>query len=437
MTSNIIYKNNIQEDIKRNIYKIPNKRQNALFFTPPNMGHSSFIQADKIQNTFNSGKEKYKFSNITNNISQKKNKDIKLKGVKKQNISLTFANINKFLNKEVSHKNNNHNQYFSSKIKIKNKYISKIKENINSINAPKKNNIFNNYPKEKKINSNNNYKCFSGNKKTDHDNSVFKTVNTSFIYTDYRQKYNSFLHKDSSCNNHLIKNDLSKTKKNRKFNNTRNNNNNNIYKLKNEIDLSKNFKINKQNEILDREEKNNNQISKNIAINMNMNNSTKLTNISSYVTSEKNINSKKTANEGLSPSNNINLIKEKLLLKFKSNLNDEETQEYESKFLNFELGFSDKVSTENINYLDENLFNNNNVINNECEKPVEEIEKIANEIYNSEYKNKRISYINHRKDKKKSSYLSKDIGLNNDIEELKDGEEIQNVLTLNVNKRNK
>lgn len=72
MTSNIIYKNNIQEDIKRNIYKIPKKRQNALFFTPPNMGHSSFIQADRIQNTFNSGKEKYKFSNITNNISQKK-----------------------------------------------------------------------------------------------------------------------------------------------------------------------------------------------------------------------------------------------------------------------------------------------------------------------------------------------------------------------------
>ena len=152
---------------------------------------------------------------------------------------------------------------------------------------------------------------------------------------------------------------------------------------------------------------------------------------------EKNINSKKTPNEGLSPSNNINLIKEKLLLKFKSNLYEEETPEYESKFLNFELGFSDKVSTENINYLDDNLINNKDVTNNECEKPVEEIEKIANEIYNSEYKNKRISYINHRKDKKKSSYISKDIGLNNDIEELKDGEEIQNVLSLNVNKRNK
>lgn len=437
MTSKIIYNNNIQENIKRNIYKNPKKRQNALFFTPPNMGHSSFIQPEKVQNTFYSGKEKYKFSNITNNISQKKSKDIKLKGVKKQNISLTFANINKFLNKEISHKNSNNNKNFGSKIKIKTKYISKIKENINSINAPKKNNIFNNYPKEKKFNSNNNYKCFSGNKKTDHDNNVFKTVNTSFIYTDYRQKYNSFLHKDLSCNNHLLKNNLSKKNKNRKLNNTRNNNN--VYKLENEIDLSKNFKINKQNEILDREEKNNNQKSKNIAINMNMNmnNSTKLTNISSYVTSEKNKNSKKTPNEGLSPSNNINLIKEKLLLKFKSNLNEEETQEYESKFLNFELGFSDKVSTENNNYLDENLSNNKDMINNECEKPVEEIEKIANELYNSEYKNKRISYINHRKTIKKSSYLSKDIGLNNDIEELKDGEEIQNVLSLNVNRKNK
>ena len=104
MTSKIIYNNNIQENIKRNIYKNPKKRQNALFFTPPNMGHSSFIQPEKVQNTFYSGKEKYKFSNITNNISQKKSKDIKLKGVKKQNISLTFANINKFLNKEISHK---------------------------------------------------------------------------------------------------------------------------------------------------------------------------------------------------------------------------------------------------------------------------------------------------------------------------------------------
>ena len=433
MTSKIIDNHNIQDHLNRNIYKFPNKRQNALFFTPPNMGHSSFIQTEKIQNTFYSGKEKYKFSNITNNISQKKHKNIKLKGVKKQNISLTFANINKLLNKEISHRNNN-NKNFGSKIKIKSKYISKIKENINSINAPKKNNIFNNYPKEKKINSNNNCKCFSGNKKADQDKNVFKTVNTSFIYTDYRQKYNSLLHKDLSCNNHLIKNNLSKKNKNKKLNNTRNNNN--IYKLNNEINISKNFKINRKNEILDREEKNNNQISKNIAINMNMNNSTKLTNISSYVTSEKNINSKKTPNDGLSPSNNINLLKEKLLLKFKSNLNEEETQEYESKFLNFELGISDKVSTDNNYYLDENPTIKKDMNNNECEKPVEEIEKIANEIYNSEYKNKRISYINLRKDKK-NIYISKDIGLNNDIEELKDGEEIQNVLSLNVNKRNK
>ena len=156
---------------------------------------------------------------------------------------------------------------------------------------------------------------------------------------------------------------------------------------------------------------NNNQniVSKNIPINMNMNNmnnSSKLTNISSYVTSEKNINSKKSPNDALNHSNDINLIKEKLLLKFKSDLNENETQEYESKFLNFELGLSEEISNNN---LYENLDNNKDINKDECEKTIEEIEKIANEIYNSEYKNKRISYIKCRKDN--NSIISKDIVL--------------------------
>ena len=60
MNRKIIYKNNTQEELKRNIYKVPKKRQNALFFTPPEMGHSSFVQPEKLQNIFYTGKEKSK-----------------------------------------------------------------------------------------------------------------------------------------------------------------------------------------------------------------------------------------------------------------------------------------------------------------------------------------------------------------------------------------
>lgn len=55
-----------------------------------------------------------------------------------------------------------------------------------------------------------------------------------------------------------------------------------------------------------------------------------------------------------------------------SEIYENEMQDYESKFLNYELGISDKVST--INNLDETI-KKKEAIKNECEKPVEEIEK--------------------------------------------------------------
>lgn len=435
--SKIIYKKNIKEELKRNLYKMPKRRQNALFFIPPEMSYSSFVQAEKLQNFFYSGKEKTIFSNITNNKSKKKTKAIKSKDIKKQNISLNFANINKFLNKEnnnnkYNNKNNNKTNV-SSKLKFKTKYINKIRDNINSMNKTNKNDIIRNYSKE---NKNNNYYYCLGNKKNVNNKSIIKTVNTSFIYTDYRQKYNdnykSLLIKDFSSNKILIRNVFNNNIQSQKSNIDNNKNNNNKSKLETNFSKKKNKQ---QNTLLGRMNNNQNIVSKNIPINMNMNNmnnSSKLTNISSYVTSEKNINSKKSPNDALSPSNNINLIKEKLLLKFKSDLNENETQEYESKFLNFELGFSEKISNNN---LYENLDNNKDINKDECEKSIEEIEKIANEIYNSEYKNKRISYIKRRKDN--NSIISKDIGINKDIEEFKEGEEKQNVLTLYVNRKNK
>ena len=198
----------------------------------------------------------------------------------------------------------------------------------------------------------------------------------------------------------------------------------NKFKRKNNILLK--YKIKKQYMSLNRNENkiNNNYIPKNIPINLNMNNSSKLTNISSYVTSERNNNSKIGQNKILNKNNDINLMKEIFLLKLKSVVNEKDTQEYESHFLNYELGFSDKVSTINNNYLNDKIYNNKDIIGNECEKPAEEIEKIANEIYNSEYRNRRISYLNN-------------LDLNNNIEELKNGEGIQNILSLIVNKKNK
>ena len=73
--------------------------------------------------------------------------------------------------------------------------------------------------------------------------------------------------------------------------------------------------------------------------------------------------------------------------------NGVEAKEYESKFLNYELGVSDKISTSIYN-LDNNNYKNNENTKNECEKPVEEIEKIADQIINkSNYKTKHISFL--------------------------------------------
>ena len=123
------------------------------------------------------------------------------------------------------------------------------------------------------------------------------------------------------------------------------------------------------------------------------------------------------------------------LLNYTIESNGKDTQEYESKFLNYELGESDKLST--LNYTSEynNLKDEN--IKNEYEKPVEEIEEIANQILNnSNYINKRISLLNNRLNNL-NNRMSKEIKIfNDDIEELKKGEGIQKVLTLCISQNN-
>ena len=143
-------------------------------------------------------------------------------------------------------------------------------------------------------------------------------------------------------------------------------------------------------------------------------------------------------------SNNKNQIKK---LEIKENFyksitletNDNNTQEYESKFLNYELGESDKASTLDYN-LESNNKNNIEIIKNECEKTVEEIEKIAYKIINgSSIKNKQYKKMASLNNEFKmgANNFNKDIINNMDIKELKDGEKIHKVLSSFIPKNTK
>ena len=146
-------------------------------------------------------------------------------------------------------------------------------------------------------------------------------------------------------------------------------------------------------------ENNNGNINIKLSKNVNNNISSRQTIFSSYITSKKNILSIIKSNGGSEEKNKKENSLKNLNddMNLESELNDVETKEYESKFLNYELGVSDKISTNNNNYnLDNNNNNykNNEIIKNEFEKPVEEIEKIADQILNkSNYKNKHISFL--------------------------------------------
>ena len=351
--------------------------------------------------------------------------------MKKQNISLC-SNIKSKYN--TSKKKNNINNNYISVSLIKKKYIDEFKENINLMNISEKNKkptIL-----AKKINS---YHNSIKKGRVYNNNILFQTINKSLIHTNLKSKYNniysnSFLNDKLSNNiNQSIKisiNYNSKNNSNRKINTSRRNKKiSNI--IKSDDFLAKKLIFSNHNMNSEAKEKG----QKKKINNTKKDNSSKLTNISS---SDKNEISKKSPIDIPKKSydlKNENFFKKstflerQVTLKMTSEIYENDTQDYESKFLNYELGISDKVST--INNLDETI-KKKEVIKNECEKPVEEIEKKAKEIYNSEYKYK------EKKSEKKiinNNSLSH-INLNNDIEEFKEGEEIQNIFTLYVNKKN-
>ena len=329
---------------------------------------------------------------------------------------MSTSSKNRLFNNELSNKKSFIIHNFNTNLKNKTIKYNKNNNSTNSKSITKK--LFT-LDKDKSINKKGTKIKFKNN-----NNNPFSEK----LKTNNKIIYNSILKNEIGKKNES-KFDLEKNNKNNfeSYNNIFNINKNkiNYNKLNTEYDISKIIKINEQVESLYRKEKNNNSSSNQIKINTNMNNSSKLTNISSHAS---NLNSKK-MQIGLSKKTNddINKLKKIFLLKFKIDSNESETQEYESKFLNYDLGLSDEITTSNNNYLDEKqLFSIKEKNVEEYEKPVEEIEKLANEIYNSQYKTKKMSYIYN---------LMQNIDINDNTEELKEGEKIKTILSLNVNKK--
>jgi len=422
----------IKHDFIKETSKNNNKRQNVLFLKSQDLYISSIINKEKLKSINIDGKEKRKNKNITNGINSKIKQNIKSNCMKKQNISLC-TNIKS--NYNTSRKKNNIDNNYTSVSKIKKKYIDEIKENINLMNVSEK------FNKSKiltqKINSYHNSKKKG---RVYNNNIIFQTINKSLIHTNIKSKYNSIYSNsflNDKCSNHInqsIKvsiNYISKNNSNRKINTSRRNKRiSNI--LKSDVFLAKKLIFNNHNMNSETKEK----IQKKKINNIKKDNSSKLTNISS---SDKNEISKRSPidipkksydlrNENFLKKNSF--LERQAALKMTSEVNENDTQDYESKFLNYELGISDKVST--INNLDETI-KKKEAIKNECEKPVEEIEKKAKEIYNSEYKYKGKTSEKNSINNNSSSHFN----LNNDTEELKEGEEIQNIFTLCVNKKMK
>ena len=424
------------------------KNKKYKYFTLPDadvdIEHSSFAKTNR--------KKSKKLENLNSkfNIKNKKNSASKFINFKRENVLMNNSNLNMFLKYDTSYKKNKRNDMYcnyTSISKIKKKYINKLKEKINPMNIPKKN-IICNFLKAKKEFKTLNFgeKTFSM-KKSFNDSLRLKNIN--YIYSNNNQIINNF-YKKKTQSKFLYNNKNSNifmgigTSIHKKTNNKNDKKNmnkrNNIYgdNLKDETYAQKQI-FNTQSIAYIIKGKDKSKIIQEI----NKNNSSKLTTISSYVTNDKNEflpkSSFKDSNKNINMKKMDFVNKNSILLKeFPLNLTAEiiekdTTQEYESKFLNYELGVSDKVSTI-YDILDENI-KEKEIIKKECEKSVEEIEKIAKEIYNSNTKRK------SKKSKKivnlKKNKILNNFNLNSDIDELKDGEEINDILTFNINNSSK
>ena len=471
MRNKEILKNNHQEShIKNNLQKT-SKRPNALYFLSSTKMIFKSNKPEKIKHIFNN------MDNEKNNKSKKnRTPDNKHYIDIKNNNNTNSKTINSIFNGNPSNykfyirkKNNLNNKSFLNKNK-KNNYIN-VKNNYSTNIFSKLNNTcsLSNYRLIKKIaNKNTNKKKnlnLSMNKskawitlkkkvisKDKKNNNLFDYMNKN-LYKKNNCNYNSFLYKpnfnnltinyknNEKKNNFCYKNSNKKdtTKSTKKLNylvvkkqlkDKSKRNEFNTNKIYTNMNTTTFFKINKKTEDI--------KLAKNRIKNINI--SSKQTIFTTYPNSEKNIFSTIVSNDLIKQSKynkkKLNNIKfnDKFILDYTIDSNGKDTPEYESKFLNYDLGLSDKISS-SIFTLDQNNKNKNN-IKKEYEKPVEEIEKIVNQILNNSHekikKINRLIKINNNKNK-----ISMETALyNDDIEELKKGERIQKVLSLYISKKN-
>lgn len=464
MKNNILFNYNNQGISSNEFSKNKNKRPNAIYYITTRRNIFSYNKPENKNKYVNKNKEKIK--RITNKIRQYINNENYSKSFKNLSISKVDCNKNLSIPKESISKKanfkslNNPNIHFIKKINLNNTNIKKF-----SLQKDKKN-IYQQY-------TNNNYNEIISNKKKlknipniprlkkkiKNKNTSLNNGNLHFSpnYVNFYESRNEIKSLMKEKNLKIAKlNKLSKSFHDNSINIFRNQTitsiNTTKFSLKNKRKIRNNYKTNDINWEKSNQKKliRINKEDINIYLNgiittvnrdtkQNNNISLKPTYFSSFTTSKKYLISPKRFNE---LNNNIKnqikklSIKENLFRNLTLEANDNNTQEYESKFLNYELGASDKMSTLDYN-LDSNNKNNDESIKNECEKPVEEIEKIAYQIINgSSIKSKQYKKMEvfNNELKMDSKIINKDVINNVDMDELKDGETIHNVLSLSITK---
>ena len=474
MKNKNIFKYNNREYFTKNHLQKNNKRPNALYYSTSSKDAFTSLKSKTVKYIFNIVKDKNDKTNNNRTVDNKN--EIYLKKPKKYNISKTYNTLNKT-------NSSNHKLYFSKKnnciinnsknnnkkmkyINTKKDYSSNNNDNIIKPFNLSKNKVINNIVKNENKNVNVNVSLNDSQPWVTYKNSIFHNkkrngfIQKKSLFRNCRNKINNFSYNSlnrKKINNLIIKekekqNLVNKIKNyiySNKKDNIKSSENINNYRIKelfknnnekNEQNIKKLYtdvnstSFSKKNE--------NNKLATSIKLIKNINFSSKPTIFSSYSTSEKNFISTLVSNDFAkqNKNNKINMNNSKkndnFILNYTIESNGKDTQEYESKFLNYELGVSDKLSTLNYTSEDNNL--NNEDIKNEYEKPVEEIEEIANQILNnSNYINKRKSLLHNRLNNQ-NNRMSKEITIyNDDIEELKKDEGIQKVLTLFISQNNK
>ena len=346
-------KNNLNDEVIKNNDndKHLNKRKDCFL-------NCSQLFKSCINNNINlnlNNKRSFNNSSATKKTSYNNNinKNIKINLFFNSDINKSNIYPNKFIKTELKDNKNNYRKknYSFESIKLK-EDNNKENKNINKYNKDEK--MINNILKNKKeINSN------------------FKNIKSNKKYNESSNKYNSQLNNKVGIRNYTLKNQI----KNiplidyNKFESFTKGN-----KSKIKLVSHRNNKSYIENSI------SNEKIDKNQNKEININN--KLINKNSYI----NFNKKEIL------GNNFNknfLLKDEFLLNLSSSelKEEEEEEQKESKFLNYELGNSDKLSSTKYSNCEDNI-RNTDIIQKEYEKPIEEIEKIANDLYNLNFKDK-------------------------------------------------